>query len=125
MNKPLSEVLFEPAKWTQAEFARDSNGKPIDPSNSLACCYCLLGALAISLDCDASEVDDTAPKHKRKEKTLLLTVIRNLVAEGKTSHPSKRSFFGVAPFNDHPETTFEDIQKVAAEYDRRMQCSNS
>lgn len=125
MNKPLSQILFEPAKWTQDEFARDMNGKPIDPSNSLACCYCLLGALAISLDCNASEVDDTAHKNKRKEKSLLLTVIRNLVAEGKTSHSSNRSFLAVAAFNDHPETTFEDIQKVAAEYDRRMQCSNS
>lgn len=125
MNKPLSEVLFEPAKWTQGEFARDMNGKPIDPSNSLACCYCLLGALAISLDCDANEVDNTAHKNKRKEKSLLLTVIRNLVSNCKTSHPSKRAFHSIESFNDHPHTTFEDIQKVAEEYDRRMQCSNS
>lgn len=125
MNKPLSEVLFDPAKWTQGEFARDIHDKRISPSSSLAYCYCLLGALAVSLNCDVDTINDTPYKCKREEKTLLLTVIKQLVADGKTSHPSKRAFHSIEAFNDHPHTTFEDIKKVAAEYDSNMQCSNS
>lgn len=125
MNKPLSQILFEPSKWTQGEFARDTNDKRISPDSSLACCYCLLGALSVSLDCEVDSISDTPYKLKCEEKTLLLTIIRELVSNCKTSHPSKRAFHSIEAFNDHPHTTFEDIQKVAAEYDRRMQCSNS
>lgn len=37
--------IDSPEKWTQEELAKDAHGKPVNPYNESATCFCSLGAL--------------------------------------------------------------------------------
>lgn len=50
MTQPVSEILTKAAEivrkgWTQHEYARDAEGRPVDPHASEATCWCVLGAI--------------------------------------------------------------------------------
>ena len=41
-------ILSDGSRWTQKAFARDRSGQPTETTNPSACCWCLLGAFAVS-----------------------------------------------------------------------------
>jgi hypothetical protein len=91
-----SELIDSPEKWTKGEYARDASGKSIDFSSNDAQCFCLRGAI-YRLGDDNDECRQN---------------LHNLSRAVARLYPQ---FWGVTSFNDHPETTFEDVQKVLKE----------
>lgn len=92
----MMEIFAEPKYWCQGGLT-----KPLDPDkfqSELA--YCLIGA-------------DMKITGRHSYSALISTVVNEL-------YPLPSGKFQPAHhFNDHPNTTFEMIQAVAAEYDRR------
>jgi hypothetical protein len=43
--KAARQLISDPAKWTQGDFARDADGNEVNPNNDLATCYCSFGAI--------------------------------------------------------------------------------
>ena len=44
--KAARQLISDPAKWTQGEFARDATGYAVRPINDDCVCFCALGAIA-------------------------------------------------------------------------------
>ena len=56
--KAARQLISDPAKWTQNLFARDKDGKSIDPQNKDAVCFCSFGAIERFTGCKTlSEVE--------------------------------------------------------------------
>jgi hypothetical protein len=89
-----SELLSDESKWTKGAIARD-NGQPC-PFN-IGECWCAIGA---ALYCDIDEV----------ERARLDEVAKALFPDRVIG-----IFAMVANFNDHPDTTFEDVRRVLIE----------
>lgn len=43
--KAARELISVPERWTQGESARNTHGLPVDPRDTVAACWCPLGAL--------------------------------------------------------------------------------
>jgi hypothetical protein len=39
------ELISDPARWTQGEYARDAKGAEVKPGSKYATCWCALGAV--------------------------------------------------------------------------------
>lgn len=97
----LSELLDKPEKWTKGSSARDKNNKQVHPQEPEAVCWCLEGGLRCVTN---------GNRWSPWVETLRSTIIRLF--------PNRTDPLGVkiiSTFNDHPDTTFEDIQKVIKE----------
>jgi hypothetical protein len=94
-----SELLSGPEKWTKSYFARDANLVPIPYSDPGAFCFCLRGALY--REGFHEEIGNLSRTIRR--------LFPYLVSVGVSSEGI------VTCFNDAPDTTFEDVQKVLKE----------
>jgi hypothetical protein len=47
--KAARQLISDPAKWTQGEFARDGDGDAVPVLNPRAHCFCALGAIEKTL----------------------------------------------------------------------------
>jgi hypothetical protein len=83
-----SELLSDESKWTKKEIARDKSGNCVHPKSSDAVCFCILGAY---YKCESVGIGRVS------------AAVRDLFPERDQ---------GIPYFNDHPETTFEDVRKV-------------
>lgn len=87
----------DPSKWTKGYYAKTAEDCPIGAYSNNAVCFCLLGGTQ-KLGLVLEEV------HKK-----LVPIIQKL-------YPDRDDPSGIistiAYFNDHPDTTFEDIKKV-------------
>jgi hypothetical protein len=88
-----SELLSSPEKWTKGADARNSNGNIVYTNSDDASCFCLRGAVIL---CRIS-----LPTARTKLRAALTKL-----------YPT---FSDYVDFNDHPDTTFEDVQKVLKE----------
>lgn len=96
----LSELLDKPEKWTKKYNARNSYGFSVNFDSPDATCWCLVGGMRKL----GFQSEDYFGKN-----CALLTTIKKLF-------PSRfHEDFGPARFNDHPDTTFKDIQLVIKE----------
>ena len=85
-----SEILSSPDKWTKGAYARTKTDTIVGVLDEEACKFCLDGALLrCGLDWDI--------------KTSLEQAILELF-------PTKSE--GIISFNDHPDTTYEDVLEV-------------
>lgn len=87
--KTLQELFSVPERWTKYYFARDVNNERVFFESEAASCFCLAGA------CKRLKLKD--------EKIVQIC--------------HKVPGMNIAAFNDNPDTTFEDIQKVIKELD--------
>ena len=80
----VRELLTDPKHWTQGFYARDEAGGLMDPKDSRAACWCLLGA--------CRKVADTYDNSER------LGIFLSGVQDES-----------IVSFNDHPLTKHEDV----------------
>ncbi|MGN6063805.1 DUF6197 family protein [Brevundimonas diminuta] len=64
-----ADLLEQPGAWTQDEFARDSVGRVVCPTSTLATCWCVRGAIAAV---NEDEDDHTANNRNWKAAARLL-----------------------------------------------------
>lgn len=88
----LRDVLKTEEQWTKGAFARNANGEPVDTDSGV--CFCISGAI---LKC--FPFSDTYSK--------ICDVIKQNYRH-RIGYPTDV----VTYFNDHPETTFDDVCKV-------------
>ena len=91
-----------PEKWTQHDYARDKNGRETSIFDPEATCFCLLGGISKVYNVTVDDLDDKTLEIREK----INEAIRKLF-------PDRPSY--IHKFNDHPDTTFEDIKKVLKE----------
>lgn len=85
-------LIEKPECWTKGVFARDAEGRELEPNNWAATCFCSLGALAHASGCAPGAVS--------------LRVLRTLAAQiGDPTFPRTE----VADFNDAPERTHAEV----------------
>lgn len=92
-----SELLDKPEKWTKGAFARRKTGTRTEWTDERAVCWCMEGALLVCGHLGADEW--------RKVKDFILV---------KPAF-SARTEGSINEFNDHPDTTFEDVRRVLIE----------
>jgi hypothetical protein len=85
------DLIKTPNKWTQRAFARDANGDNVDPSDSRAFCFCILGALL-----KASRITGCSS-------TLAVSHVKSSLCY------DNRSIFA---FNDDPLRTHDEVIEV-------------
>ncbi len=92
MIENVAKTLAKPEAWTKGALARTAKGRAIGPHEKPAKCFCLEGAI----------VRNTLVDERRPAFWLVQTAIRELFPNGAraTSTPV---------FNDHPDTTHEEI----------------
>ncbi len=86
MKMKLSDLLIDESKWCQNNFAEDTYGLSVDPLDSEATSWCIVGA-------------EVACEYTIEEK---LDVIR--AASGKVNT-------SLAAWQDMPERTFNEVRK--------------
>lgn len=96
----LSEIFTTPETWCKGTYYTPAVGLP-----ETAKAYCLMGAVVHGL---------RIPPDAQDGLKLLRQIPKDLYPEKRASILSN-----LALFNDDRETTFEDIQRVAEEFDRR------
>ena len=82
-----SQLLANKENWTIGVYARDRNGREVRFSSETAFSFCINGAC----------------KRCGADRMKLLPIIKT------------RGFNNVIRFNDHPETTYEDVLSVLQE----------
>lgn len=87
----VKNLLSNPDKWTQGEFARTHNGFGVSYSHPDAVRWCLLGA-----------IDVCYPPNERGN------IYKRLRDNVETS---------LVGFNDNKNTTFEDVKNLVTELD--------
>lgn len=88
----LRDILKTEKDWTKGYFARAEDGEKVEIDDTSATCYCLIGAM------------DKA--NLRSFSEAMCESVKKLFPE-RTQHGHP-----IVIFNDHPETTFDDVCKV-------------
>ena len=82
-------------RWTKGALARDSDGRPRDPTGESATCWCLAGAVIVAVD--RAYVDD------------IIRLLDRCVPNGPwglaAEHPYVR-------YNDHDDVTHADVLRL-------------
>lgn len=142
----LSEILDEPKKWTKKALIREIYDKHMviepDPrkwdhreyyvtaGKFLHHAFCLSGAIYTQTKAatpaqlkNGGCVNDVITDTERHLLQVMVDVIRDLypsrIVSVKNCHPANSIIW----FNDHADTTFEEIQRITEEYDRRVMLS--
>jgi hypothetical protein len=89
----LREVLTDETKWIKGNYAVDAHGLRTPAYAPTAVCFCIVGAVRRCYDSDNP------------------TAISALRDAARQLYPN-RIGETVSSFNDHPDTTFEDVVKV-------------
>lgn len=97
----LRNLFKDASQWTKGADARTGNGDNVGNEDPLAVCWCLGGRLG--------GVDDEGPEW---------AAVRQAIRE---MFPERYHHGMVFKFNDHPDTTFADIQKVCDRAQQIMQ----
>lgn len=98
--KSLSDILTGPDKWTKGRSAADIYDNVVLSSSRSACKFCIGGAINRL----GSGYDDECFVRSEIRKS-----IRKLFpCRGGQMH----DVIEIEAFNDHPDTTFEDVMKV-------------
>lgn len=101
--KAVQELLTPPEQWTKHTYARDGLGRRTNVTGSDAVCWCLDGAI---LKATADE-DPHSLATDRAEISLNHTLQR--------LPDLSRGIGGFVEWNDHPETTHDDVMNLLAE----------
>ena len=103
----VCELLNKATRWTKYTFAKTRDGVRVTPSRLIeeADCFCLEGALMYVLNRNISVCRRSEQFGKLKKAILELFPERARTPENLPN-------CAVFAFNDHPDTTFEDVRKV-------------
>ena len=99
------EVISSPEKWTKGTYARDSSGFPTGSRCSESVCWCAVGALTVAYGYSLNGVGDAYHE-------ALFKVEHKLREMGKGGPHGY-----ITTFNDHPDTTYEDVYNLLKELD--------
>lgn len=94
-----SEVISTPQKWIKGAFARTSVGGPTCTFSDGAACWCVGGA---ALRCSAL--------HNFPSNLFLARILDKI----------RPGFSNVGDWNDHPETSHEEVLRVVKEVEAEM-----
>lgn len=99
IQHPIFAVLSSPDKWTKGTYARDADGHAWCEDDE-AVCFCVSGALQ-----HAHKLSFLDPDHEDHGavRDAILTLYPSRVRDSLSTIPT---------FNDHPETTYDDILAV-------------
>jgi len=86
------EVLSDESKWTRGELARNNTGDACDETSSLACQWCIVGAIFVAYPL----TDENIAANKKIQNKL-----------DTSAHD----------WNDDPTTTFDDVRNLLLELD--------
>ena len=100
----VKETLNDASKWIKGSYARTAqNGESVGCSDPSATCFCMVGALR-----------NCRVKNKREDAVNEYSAIEEAIKIH--SQPLSKyhgvNFHDIPSFNDHPATTFEDVQEV-------------
>lgn len=102
------EILNSPEKWTKGTHFKNVEGVVLAPESAKATCMCLEGAVILAYSYTIIEL------YRSWEYRRLEIAIE--AKYGLTRlHANKCNL--VASFNDHPETTFEEVVALLKELD--------
>ncbi len=96
----LSQLFDVPSKWTKGCDARNNVGEEVEVKSKTAICWCLSGGLGL--------VPSTETRYTYSQ-CLDEAVIELFPTRYGLDVGFANKF---VDFNDHPDTTFEDVQKV-------------
>lgn len=102
----ISELLDSPEKWNKGNLARGPNNEYISDPDLLdqATCFCLVGA---GVKCGYFEFGKSRTDNEKKLAEIIIK---------RFPHRMRNCSFRItSQFNDHPDTTFKDIQLVLQE----------
>lgn len=117
----VSAFLENPKHWTKGVGARDHEGKHVAVGDPMASCWCLIGTVGkvcqvgpdwTSLQVPSEKIPDSAIKAAG-----VLVALRKHGSEYLRMHHYNRSMIApccepsVTAFNDHPDTTLQDVQR--------------
>lgn len=85
--RAIDDKLSSKDKWTQKNFARNSNGEPVGPKDNCAVCWCIEGAVLSFNDYSKSHMEAVSFLNKAANKDLWA-------------------------FNDKDDTSFEDVKQL-------------
>lgn len=105
----ITEVLSDESKWARNTLARDKYLAAVDPTDALAVCWCLDGAI----DKCYSTFEDRA-KVCKIARQAIDTKYPSLINQGHTD------FGAIAIFNDSTETKFQDVFEIAKITDEQL-----
>ncbi len=95
----MERLLSDPKKWGKNSFAVDTQGHQVQPGDTRATCWCLLGAQA-----------KVEPELNSSLGKRVMSILNAAVPD-----ESKRESGAVALlFNDHPATTHDDVMQLIA-----------
>lgn len=104
----MESLLSKPERWTKGEMARTKPEDPeeVSPHADSATCFCLLGAKTHILGPDVPAGDILNRDVRNRLASAAYTLFPTRVGGAYSSGPR------VAQFNDHPDTTLEDVLDV-------------
>lgn len=105
--KSLSDILTGPDKWTKNAPAVNAADEAVLPYSDTACKFCLGGAVS-RLNFRKSSWGDGTDYMR----TRLVRAVRKLFPD-RLGIPN--NVVAIEAFNDHPDTTFEDVKMVIAD----------
>ena len=92
------DLISTPEAWTKRSFARGKNGRPTAPSASISTQWCMTGAVQRSARAVTTRFD------------ARWGVVVNEAIIALTEHPAIKK--SIAFFNDHSNTTHDDVMRV-------------
>lgn len=100
----IRKLLPTEYHWIKNNYARDCDNNIVETHNYLACKFCLSAAIERTFGRAYSEF---SPQFRINFKTRLTKIILTHFNE-RLKHPHNHGV--IAELNDHPDTTFKDIQ---------------
>ena len=91
--RSVYKLLKKQERWTRKTFARDDQGVAVDEYSKDACSWCMTGAI-------------------RKERAWMATGPITIKVRKMYPRRLKSILSEIAAFNDHGDTTHEDVLKV-------------
>ena len=98
----ISQILNDETKWTKSYDAVDKYGNPIGPCSHNACKWCLAGVVI---------------KMTGVRSLPILLKLAKAAAKLFPERGGLNFYYNISEFNDHPDTTFEDVQQVIKEFE--------
>lgn len=105
------EILSNPAKWTKSTMAKDAIGKSVQPYEPTAACFCMMGAMERG-------ARGILENHQIRDYYANETALdAEVEAQRTVSHVlyRRRGIYSIPGFNDHSETTHDDVVSIMTE----------
>lgn len=111
----VRDILKSESDWCKDRFAQDSTGTTVSCHDNKACKRCLLGAIYKVYPIKFGQFDATGDGSEYLQTQAIQAEVIDKVMVALNS--SGKEWSSIPEFNDHPDTTFEDVKKVLEQCD--------